>query len=163
MTKLIHPLSGTLQNLTIFQNKSDKIIDTQTSLCTLLYNSSSLKELFVDLKNPSPLALLETNTCLTHITINCFWTKEHAESIASILQENTTLHCLILFFFCQNQIELLKIITRNIEANTTLQRLEFQAVDARHVCILRELPQLNDPRIHYEDYTSHIVKRGQCI
>ena len=157
MSKLIHPLSGTLQNLAIFQHVS-KIIDTQTSLCTVLYNSSSLRELYVGFHNPSPLALLETNTCLTRITIECFWNKEHAESIASLLQKNTTLRCLILkFLHCQNQIELLKIITCNIEANTALQRFEFHTDGVN--AILQELSRLkNDPRIHYHNYYT-----GECF
>ena len=152
MSKLINPLSGTLQNLTIFQYFQfqldiDKLIAVRTSLCTLLYNS----ELHISLLNPSPLALLETNTCLTHITIECFSTKEYAESIASILLKNTTLRCLILKWFDQNVVEPLKIITRNIEANTTLQRLEFHAINVE--TIIQELSQLkNDPRIHYHNY-----------
>ena len=125
LSKLIDPSSGKLKTLSIHQNHIDTNRCTPKALCTLLFNSSSLQELRIYLKNPCLLSLLESNTCLIRFHFECEWTKEHAESIAHVLQKNTTLQHLSLGVFHKKQMDLLVVVTNEMKKNTVLKKLKL--------------------------------------
>ena len=125
LSKLIDPSSGKLKTLSIHQNHIDTNRCTPKALCILLFNSSSLQELRIYLKNPGLLSLLESNTRLIRFHFECEWTKEHAESIAHVLQKNTTLQHLSLGVFHEKQMDLLVVITNEMKKNTILKKLEL--------------------------------------
>ena len=92
LAKLISPVTGNLRTLCI------KNIDYNSKeLSGVVFGSSSLQELRIDLRDLGSLAPLQTNTCLTHLTCRIFvWSEKHAKYIGCLLEKNTTLQCLVL-------------------------------------------------------------------
>ena len=97
LAKAIHPSFGILKVLKLSTIEGFGIVDEILDLC---FNHSSLEELHICWDRCTPLdksfALLETNTCLTHLTIWYFESFKYKHIFERILQKNSTLKCITL-------------------------------------------------------------------
>ena len=92
MAKLVHPFSGQLRSLNI-----QSLSGHANQFLNLIFGLSSLQKLCINLDYPCSLTRLETNRCLTHLTLKYYELDEtSAMSLACVLQENITLQYLAL-------------------------------------------------------------------
>ena len=104
--------------------------DDYEELSDVVFGSSSLKELCINLYDPSSLALLQINTSLVHVTIQIFkWSEKHAMYMGRVLEENTTLQHLILKqHFRSSSVRIFihfETVLNGLKKNTVLQTLKI--------------------------------------
>ena len=123
LAKLISPVTGNLRSLSI------EFIDHYSKeLSDVVFGSSSLQELRIDLCDLGSLAPLQTNTCLTHLTFHIYeWSEKHAEYIGCVLEKNTTLRCLVLKYlsFSKRIFDPFEAVLNGLKKNTVLQTLKL--------------------------------------
>ena len=129
LTKLIDPSNGKLKTFHVEVKEEygsmERFSDQSTpELCALIFASSSLQDLHVNLHHIESLDLLETNTSLSSVTIR--WVEMPCvESLVSVLHHNKTLQNLTLSSFSNrdSDIEFLEIIINACQENHTLRQL----------------------------------------
>ena len=130
MAKLIHPSSGNLRSLTFSLKYSD--LSDVKELFDLVFASSSLHKLelhYIRVSISSSLHLLETNSSLTDVTIECTEIRSCSQSIANTLQRNNVLQRLSLSRFCvPDDVNILTVIITALQGNTVLKELNILIV-----------------------------------
>ena len=126
MAKLIHPSSGNLRSLTFSFEYFDDNYNVK-EFYDLLFASSSLHKLkLYDNRGSisSSLHLLETNSSLTDVTIECDEIRSCSQSIVNTLQRNNVLQRLSLSHFCvPDDVDILRDIITALQGNTVLKEL----------------------------------------
>ena len=130
LTKLIDPSNGGLKTFHVGlwpEYGSIKRLSDQSTpeLCALVFASSSLQDLHVDLHSIGSLDLLETNTSLSSVTIR-WHERPCVESLANVLRHNKTLQNLTLsslFSKSDSDVKFLEIIINACQENNTLHKL----------------------------------------
>ena len=126
MAKLIHSSSGNLRSLTLYLAYSDVSYDVK-EFYDLLFASSSLHKLELysnSVSISSSLHLLETNSSLTDVTIECDEIRSCSQSIVNILQRNNVLQRLSLSrFYVPDDVDILRVIITALQGNTVLKVL----------------------------------------
>ena len=131
LVKLIDESHGKLLalNIIVFLELSLNLFAPDVPLSELVFSNSSLWQLCITSHNRLiPLTPLETNTCLTHVTIECEWLDWHAKSIACVLQKNTTLQHLILkpsSDYLEGAIHFCITVANGLKMNLYLQTVEL--------------------------------------
>ena len=123
LAKLISPVTGNLRTLSI-----NNINHYSKELSDVVFGSSSLQELRIDLCDLGSLAPLQTNTCLTHLTFHIFeWSEKHAKYVGRVLEKNTTLQCLVLRYSVLSSVKIVDLfgpVLNGLKKNTILQTLK---------------------------------------
>ena len=93
-----------------------------------MFASSSLHKLHLYLNKAfiisSSLHLLEINSCLTDVTLECDEMRSCSQSLVNILQCNNVLQCLrLLSFGVPDDADILKVIITALQGNTVLKEL----------------------------------------
>ena len=126
MAKLIHPSSGNLRSLTFGFKHFDDNYNVK-ELYDLVFASSSLHELKLysnSVSISSSLHLLETNSSLTDVTIECDEIRSCSQSIVNILQHNNVLqHLRLSRFYVPDDVNILRDIITALQGNTVLKEL----------------------------------------
>ena len=127
MAKLIHPSSGNLKSLTLTFAYSDVSYDAK-EFYDLVLASSSLHKLHLHLNRRMSISLslhlLETNSCLTDVTIECTEIRSCSQSLVYILQRNNVLqHLRLSYFSVPADVDILRVIITALQENTVLKEL----------------------------------------
>ena len=120
MAKLIHPSSGNLKSLTFDFVYS--VSHDVKEFYDLVFASSSLHELQLYSKRVSirsSLHLLETNSSITFVALECDEMKSCSQSLVNILQHNNVLQRLRLsYFHVPDDVDILGVIIKALQANS---------------------------------------------
>ena len=126
MAKLIHPSSGNLRSLTFSLKYLDDNYNVK-EFYDLLFASSSLHKLELYSNRgsiSSSLHLLETNSSLTDVIIECTEIRSCSQSIVNTLQRNNVLQRLGLScFYVPDDVDILRDIITALQGNTVLKEL----------------------------------------
>ena len=147
MAKLIHPSFGNLRSLALRFDVSYNLKE----FYDLVFASSSLNTIRLypeSVSIRSSLHLLETNSCLTDVTLQCDEMRSCSQSLVGILQRNNALKRLTLAsFYVSDDEDILKVIITALQGNRALKKLIL--------CI--KLPEIEIPSTQYmkENY-SHL-------
>ena len=125
MAKLIHPSSGNLKSLTFDFVYS--VGHDVKEFYDLVFASSSLHELQLYSKCVSirsSLHLLETNSSITDVALECDEMRSCIQSLVNILHRNNVLQCFRLSYFCvPDDVDILGVIIKALQGNTVLKKL----------------------------------------
>ena len=128
LAKLIDPFTGKLKRLHFTPFAIEDCIKPFCDIkefCDLVFASSSLRNLFIELHHVDSLALLRTNTCLSCLSIE--WeTTPCMEPLQSVLRQNSTLrHLRLAYFKLPDDIMPLKKIVNALRKNRRMRELNL--------------------------------------